>query len=200
MDSTIDLKLPLRAAGIALVCVFVSACGGGDGDGAAKTGAPAASAAPAAKTAAAPAATPAEPPAAPKGDTPPAATGDAPAPAAAGGHSAVPTVAEWQAVTGEVTVLGSSALDCETKGLREWIRVSCRGDDKKRGTPTAVTVANAKSAETFTFASGGVSSLVYRFEEGIKVEATFRWERLTKRFVAEWPPGAPKPTAYGRFL
>lgn len=179
------------------VSAFVTGCGGGDGDGAAKSAKPAPSAAPdkaAAKTAKADA------PVAPaKGDAPPPpATGDAPA-EKAGSKSAVPTVAEWNAVTGEVTVRGSSALGCETKGLREWVRVSCRGDDPGRGSPLNVTVNDSKGAETFTFASGGVASLVYRFEEGTQIKASFAWTNLGKSFVAEWPAGAPKPTAYGEF-
>ncbi len=189
-----DLKLPLRAAAIALACAFVSSCAGGDGDK------PAPSAAPAKDATTKVAAKPAEPAKTP--DAKPAAAGDSPAPPVAekaGAHSAVPTVDEWNAVTGEITVRGSSALGCETKGLREWVRISCRGTDPGRGSPTQVTVENAKGAETFKFASGGVTSLVYRFEEGTKVEATFKWDRASKKLVAEWPPGAPMPTAYGAF-
>lgn len=120
--------------------------------------------------------------------------------AAPAGQSPPPTTDEWNKVTGEVTVLGSSALACETKGLREWVRVSCRGDDKVRGKPTAVTVENSKGKEVLKFASGGVTSIVFRFEAGTKVEATFKWERLTKKFLSEWAPGAPKPNAVGQFL
>src|SRR5687768_13823004 len=56
----------------------------------------------------------------------PAGSGDA-AGAAPGGRSAVPTLDEWNAQTKEVTVRGSSKLNCETKMVREWLRVSCRG-------------------------------------------------------------------------
>jgi hypothetical protein len=181
-----------RAAVLALSCAFASACGGG-GDTK-----PAASAAP--DTAAKPADKPTEKPAeksAAKAEAPIAADGKAPTP---GEKTPVPTVAEWNAVTGEVTVRGSTALQCETKGLREWIRVSCRGNHPELGTPTNVNVENAKGAETFKFAAGGVSSLVFRFEQGVKIEATFSWDRGQKRFLSEWPPGAPMPTAYGQFL
>lgn len=189
-----------RAVLVALLASSAAACGGGDDKGSAKSAKPASSPAPAKTTAPAATTKPADAPP-PKGDTPPPPV-EAPAekgtPPAAG-HSDVPTVAEWQAVTGEVTVRGSSALGCETKGLREWVRISCRGDDPGRGSPLNVTVENAKGAETFKFASGGVSSLVYRFEEGTKIEATFSWTNGSHQFVAEWPPGAPKPTAYGVF-
>lgn len=179
----------------ALVAMLATAaCGGGDAD----KKAPAATSEPAKAAAAPPAATqpPATPPAA---AAPPAAAPATEATPAVGGHSAVPTVAEWNAVQGEVTVRGSSALGCETKGLREWIRVSCRGDAPDRGKPVNVTVNSGGGAETFAFGAGGVSSLVYRFEVGTRVAATFRWERASHQFLAEWPRGAPKPTAYGKF-
>ncbi len=192
MTKKTALVMGLAALSMQVAC-------GGDGDGGAKSAKPTATAAPdkAATTDAKPAK--ADAPAAPaKGDAPPAPA-DAPA-EKAGAHSPVPTVAEWQAVTGEVTVRGSSALGCETKGLREWVRVSCRGDDPGRGSPLNVTVNDAKGAETFTFASGGVASLVYRFEEGTRIKASFAWTNAGKAFVAEWPAGAPKPTAYGVFV
>lgn len=190
-----------RAAALALFCAFASACGGGGDD--AK---PTASAAPdkaVAKTATKPAENPAEKPAEKAAAKAPV-NADAPvvpdqkAPSAE--KSAVPTVAEWGAVTGEITVRGSTALQCETKGLREWVRISCRGNHPELGAPNNVTVENAKGAETFKFASGGVSSLVFRFEQGTKVEATFYWDNGQKSFLSEWPPGAPMPTAYGQFL
>jgi hypothetical protein len=176
---------------------LAAGCGGGDD---AKKEKPAASAGP---TSAAPASAPAAkatqaPAAPPAADKAPASDKAADAPAA--GKSPVPATEEWNAVTGEVTVRGSSALGCETKGLREWVRVSCRGDDPARGTPLRVTVNDSKGAETFTFGSGGITSLVYRFEEGTKIEASFGWSKLGKKFVAEWPAGAPKPQAYGEFL
>ncbi len=157
-----------------------------------ETSKPTATAAPT-ETAASP--TPTTPP-----DTSPTATGVAPPePPKIAGRSAVPTQEEWAGV-GEVTVLGSSKLGCETKGVREWIRVSCRGDDRQRGTPTGVSLTKGGGkGDTFTFASGGVASLVYPFFEGQHIEATFSWQRTRKGFKAEWPRGAPKPTAYGIF-
>jgi hypothetical protein len=127
---------------------------------------------------------------------PPAA--DAPGRAPAAGRSAVPTTEEWNGVP-EVTVLGSSALECETKQVREWIRVSCRGDAPGRGKPTSVKVERGGGAETFVFASGGVASLVFPFEVGTDVQALFQWEKQQHLLVSQWPRGAPKPTAYGKF-
>jgi hypothetical protein len=132
-------------------------------------------------------------------DAPPSASGSAPEAPGPGGRSAVPTVEEWTKAP-EVTVLGSDALGCETKQVREWIRVSCKGESKERGKPTAVAITKGGGkGDTFTFASGGVASLIYPFYENQALEATFRWEKTSKGFKAEWPRGAPKPTAYGIF-
>jgi nucleoid-associated protein YgaU len=187
----------LHVVSLAVVAAL-PACGSGD----AKKEAPAAAQPPA--TAAQPPA-PAQPaqqaaaPVQPAQQLAPATPPPAAAPAV-GGHSAVPTLEEWNGV-GEVTVRGSSALECETKGVREWIRISCRGDSRERGKPTSVTVTRGGGAEVFTFASGGVASLVFRFEVGTDIEANFGWERGgTHRFVSQWPRGAPKPTAYGQFF
>lgn len=157
------------------------------------TAAETAAAAPTAAPTAAETAKPAEP------DTSPTASDKEPPKDGPNGRSAVPTLDEWSKV-GEVTVLGSSKLDCETKMVREWIRVSCRGESTERGKPTAVTITDGGGrGDTFTFASGGVASLIYPFYEGQNLKATFRWEKVSKGFKAEWPRGAPKPTAYGIF-
>jgi hypothetical protein len=131
-------------------------------------------------------------------DTSPTATGSDP-PTGPNGRSAVPTLDEWSKV-GEVTVLGSSKLDCETKKVREWIRISCRGESRERGKPTGVTITHGGGrGDTFTFASTGVASLIYPYFQGQHLEATFTWERARRGFKAEWPHGAPQPTAYGIF-
>jgi hypothetical protein len=130
-------------------------------------------------------------------DAPPTASGNAPP--GPNGRSAVPTTDEWTKA-GEVTVLGSSKLDCETKMVREWVRVSCRGESKERGKPTGVSITKGGGkGDTFTFASGGVASLIYPFFEGQDLEATFRWDKTRRGFKAQWSRGAPKPTAYGVF-
>ena len=92
-----------------------------------------------------------------------AASAEAPAPLDAGnpagstlpGRSPVPTVAEWNAQTKEVTVKGSSALRCETKTVREWLRVSCRDKNDTGGTPTAVRITQGAGPGVFTLTAGG---------------------------------------------
>jgi len=120
---------------------------------------------------------------------------------AAGTRSAVPTVAEWNAEPREVTVRGSSALNCETKMVREWLRVSCRGTNPERGTATGVRVTRGGGkAETFTFTSGDVTSLVFPFVEGTDIEAEFQFTvGGPRKLVSKWPYRSPMPEAKGSF-
>jgi hypothetical protein len=90
------------------------------------------------------------------------------------GRSAVPTLEEWNAVTKEVNVKGSSALQCETKMLREWLRVSCRGKNDTGGTPVSV-ITEKGGFGAYLFASGGVTSIVLPFVEGIDATFRFAW-------------------------
>jgi hypothetical protein len=119
----------------------------------------------------------------------------------AGGSSPVPTTEEWNGVTREVTVRGSGKLNCETKMLREWLRVSCKGKNFTGGTPTNVAVTSGGGrGEDFAFSSGGVTSVVVRFAEGINLEATFTWTDRTHVLKVFWPRGAPEPPAKGVFI
>jgi hypothetical protein len=119
---------------------------------------------------------------------------------ATGGKSKVPTIAEWNAVTKEVTVKGSSKLNCETKMVREWLRVSCRGKNHTGGEPTGVTVVSGGGrGEDFAFTGSGVSSLVVRFVEGVDLKARFSWSDRSHTLRVWWPRGAPEPPPKGEF-
>ena len=111
-----------------------------------------------------------------------------------------PTVAEWNAQTKEVTVRGSSALNCETKMVRKWLRISCRGKNDTGGEPTTVEVVKGGGdGKTFSFASAGVTSLVLPFVEGVDVEAVFGWSDKKMKLHVFWPRGAPEPPPKGVF-
>ena len=133
----------------------------------------------------------------------PAATTIAPAaPAATGpnGRSAVPSVAEWAAETKEVGVKGSTKLNCETKMVREWLRISCRGKNDTGGEPRSVTIKKGGGrGDTFTFASGGVASLVMPFVDGTDLLADFEWSDKKLELAVSWPHGAPMPPLKGEF-
>lgn len=114
------------------------------------------------------------------------------------GRSAIPTVDEWAKVR-EVTVKGSSALGCETKMVREWLRISCHGKNDTGGTPTTLSITKGAGRDSFTYAAAGITSLVMAFVEGTDLEASFSWTDKSHKLVARWPKGAPKPIIVGVF-
>jgi hypothetical protein len=115
------------------------------------------------------------------------------------GLSAVPTTAEWDAAS-EVTVKGSSALGCETKAVREYLRVSCKGENNTGGKPTYLNVTKGDGRPgMFKYMGSGITSLIVPFVEGVDVAADFSWSNKTHTLTIQWPRGAPKPPAYGAF-
>jgi hypothetical protein len=116
-------------------------------------------------------------------------------------RSAVPSEADWRVVR-EVTVTGSSRMNCETKKIREWVRVRCYGKNESGSTPKGVTVVSTSVPDaTFPNAAGGEVTLLYPFTEGTTVDAIFRWSgRERHQYHSQWPSGAAEPAAKGEFL
>jgi hypothetical protein len=131
---------------------------------------------------------------------PPVTTGEAAAVAKPlpPGRSPVPSLAEYAAAK-EVTVKGSSALNCETKMIREWLRVTCRGKNDTGGTPTTVSVIRGGRGETISFAGGNVTSIITPVLEGTDFEAKFSWTDKSHPLVITWPKGTGKPIVVGEF-
>ncbi len=115
------------------------------------------------------------------------------------GRSAMPTLAEWNAQQKEVTVKGSSALNCETKIVREYLRVSCRGKNDTGGAPKGVAVRRGGRGEALTYVGAGITSLIVPFVEGIDFAADFSWTDKSHTLTVKWPRGAPKPVVVGVF-
>lgn len=134
-------------------------------------------------------------PAAPeaKPEAPPAA----PIPPRAG-STPVPTVDEWNAETKQVTVKGSTALGCETKMVREYLRISCKGKNDTGGTPIAAT-AESGAPEAYFFAKDGVVSVVLPYVSGVDAKIAFAWSDKTHGLQVKWPKGAPKPPQLADF-
>ncbi len=133
-----------------------------------------------------------------------AATAAAPAaPAAptftvAPGRSPMPTLNDWNSQKKEVTVKGSSALNCETKMVREYLRVSCRGKNDTGGTPTGIKLVRG-AREALTFSGPGVESLIVPVVEGMNFEAIFSWTDKSHPLTIAWPKGSKMPTVVGVF-
>ena len=128
-------------------------------------------------------------------ETPPAAAAKPLPP----GRTPVPSLSEYAAAR-EVTVKGSSALKCETKMVREWLRLTCRGKNDTGGTPTTVVITRGGRGETITFAAGGVTSVITPVLEGTDFEARFSWTDKSHALVVRWGRGKPKPIIVGEFL
>jgi hypothetical protein len=117
-----------------------------------------------------------------------------------GKKSKAPTTAEWDAQTKEVTVHGSSARMCETKMVREWLRVSCRGEPEGYGKAQGVKVLSGGGrGDDFVFNGPGVASLIVRFVPGVDLKAQFQWERKSSELHVYWPAGAPETAYKGKF-
>jgi hypothetical protein len=111
--------------------------------------------------------------------------------------SSMPTTEEWDAAK-ECVVRGSSAAKCETKRVRDWVRVVCRGKNDGGGTIEGVSLTSgAEPGEVFTFGSKGYASLVYPFVAGTDVTATFRFSDRPRTLRSTWPAGAPSPDVVG---
>jgi hypothetical protein len=116
------------------------------------------------------------------------------------GRSEQPTVAEWAGQKKEVSVKGSSALKCETKMVREYLRVSCHGKTDTGGTPTAIKVTKGgREALAFANADAKIASLIVPFVEGTRVEATISWTDKSYPLKLEWPKGSKMPVVLGSF-
>jgi hypothetical protein len=133
--------------------------------------------------------------AAPPPTVAPAAAAAAPLPP---GRTPVPSLSEYAAAR-EVTVKGSSALKCETKMIREWLRVTCRGKNDTGGTPTGVSVVRGGRGETIVFSAGGVTSIITPVLSGTDFEARFAWSDKSHPLTVRWPKGTPQPIVVGEF-
>jgi hypothetical protein len=129
------------------------------------------------------------------GSTPPsAASGDGSAPK----PDDSPSDAEWAGVR-EAIVKGSDALGCETKVVRNWFRVLCRGRNDTGGTPTNIAVTQGAGEKVYTNVANGVATLIMPYESGVHLEATFSWTDKAHKLVVHWPLGAAKPPVVGIF-
>jgi len=110
-------------------------------------------------------------------------------------RSAVPTIAEWNAVPREITVNRSTPLNCETKMVREWLRVSCREKNNTGGTPRSAEKGRGCTAETYLFSKSEqkLASVVMPVKRGNHCEVRFSWTDKSQTLVMDWPSG-PRPT------
>jgi hypothetical protein len=113
--------------------------------------------------------------------------------------SSPPSVAEWAAVPREVTVRGSTALNCETKMLREWLRASCHPSAAK-GNPFMIDMEPATGQQAFKFVGNGVASVVVQVIRGREFSASYIWDNGGAHQGAtlhvNWPSDHPRPVMF----
>lgn len=106
-----------------------------------------------------------------------------------------PTTAEWNAVRWEVSVSRASAYHCETKMVREWLRVSC--SPYSRVTPSSVSTIQSHGYQAYTLASGQKASVTVQVVRGRMYVARFTWSNGTSHdLTANWPSNAARPLLY----
>lgn len=155
-----------------------------------------------------PTASTASAPASARPATSPSATsaGSAPASAPAASQSAPtaptfvespePALAEW-ATSKVVGVKGSSKNACETRMVREWLRVQCVNRSPERGVPSFIEVTRGrKPKERYQGENlkvvNDITTLIVPVRPGIDFAATFAWEKGSDELTVRWPVGAPE--------
>ncbi len=107
-----------------------------------------------------------------------------------------PTVDEWNAVRREVTVKKSSKYHCETKMLREWLRVTCYPYDG--WTLRGVETTRQQGQRAYTGVFGPKATVVVQVIEGKSYAARFTWgpDNSARDLNVSWPRGARPVLAF----
>jgi hypothetical protein len=112
--------------------------------------------------------------------------------------SRVPKLNEWNAVPREITVRHSTPLGCETKMVREWLRVSCRTKDGRD--PFEMAHSHQEGQQAYLFNNDAVASVVVQVVPGKEYQAEYTYQIGAKHgsstLVVKWPAGAPRPSIY----
>jgi hypothetical protein len=116
------------------------------------------------------------------------------------GRSPIPTDLEYQRRGREVTVTNSTALQCETKKINEWLRVRCFGENGLRGKAVGVRVLQGASKnDVFSWMDGDAATLILPFVEDRNVVAEFEFSKTKRLFNSKWAAGDSEPARAGAF-
>lgn len=116
-----------------------------------------------------------------------------PRPARASARSPVPVPALWQR-SPEVIVRGSTAASCETKKIREWLRVLCTHG--RELAPRGVELVRDDGGESMVMAMPHGVSLLIPVIEGREVAAKITWPDKTRVLHVRWPAGGKPEMAF----
>lgn len=115
----------------------------------------------------------------------------APRPALASQRSPVPLPDVFRAAP-EVIVKGSSDAACETKQVREWLRIQCPRTDTT--TPIDLQITRDDGDEAMALVMPDEMSLVVPVIQGRELTATLTWNDKLRTLRVVWPAGDPAPT------
>ncbi|MEO8704459.1 MAG: hypothetical protein ABI867_30680 [Kofleriaceae bacterium] len=116
----------------------------------------------------------------------------APVRLAASERSPVPVPGVWDQVA-EVIVTGSTAAGCETKQVREWLRLICTRTETA-GPPTQLEVELDTGKEAMGLVMPHGISILVPVVPGREYAARLTWADRTRVLRVTWPAGADKPT------
>ncbi len=116
------------------------------------------------------------------------------------GRSWPPTDDEWRREK-ECTVKGSSALRCETKLVREWLRLSCERveyDENERRVDvlSEVVVTQGGHGDWRAYQQGTVNLLIPVLP-GDETRVRFGWKKKTHELTLSWPKGGAYAFSFG---
>lgn len=114
-----------------------------------------------------------------------------PRPVAASDRSPIPMPGVFKQAA-EVIVSGSSEAVCETKQVREWLRVLCSRTDAAR--PLAVDIERDDGHEALAMVMPSQVSLLIPLVAGRDFAARITWTDRARVLRVQWPSGAAKPT------
>ncbi len=109
------------------------------------------------------------------------------------GRSWLPTDDEWRREK-ECTVKGSTAAGCETKLVREWLRVRCLPQDD-RDDVEGIEVLAGGHGDSRVFRNDG-SVLIIPLVEGDSAKARFKWSKTQRDLNLEFPKGGTRTMAF----
>lgn len=110
--------------------------------------------------------------------------------------SSLPVPAQWNAVR-EINVAGSTAAGCETKRIREWVRILCipRDYGDLASVPQKIEVGEHRARRVMTMVMPASAALTVAMAPGDSLTATFTWKHATRKLEMSWAKDAASPTA-----
>ncbi|HET7501256.1 MAG TPA: hypothetical protein VFK02_09650 [Kofleriaceae bacterium] len=113
-----------------------------------------------------------------------------PRPAIASDRSPIPMPEVFRQAP-EVIVTGSSDAACETKQVREWLRVLCSRTENHR--PLAIDIERDDGHQALPMVMPGMVSLLIPIVAGRELAANITWSDRTQVLRVRWPDDATRP-------